>query len=464
MGPLVELFESATKEYSRNIFVRTNNGVALTYGDVRARVMNRTDELARLGISAGDMIMISEGSGIATLELLMACFYSKACAVLADPNIPERQLEYLAEREGVSLLFRGEKVVSVINPALQQPPPAELIVFTSGSVKSPRGVMFTQERVLSNILRVADYIPLESQDVALVTKALHHISPLTTQVFLSMLRGSSVLLIDGPRFPRSVARIIAENRVTYIDSIPTLLRYTSEIIRAASSPSSHVRFVSINGEHVPPAEWIAYSQTFPRAKIFYSYGLTEAGPRVSFLEPEYFSVKPGSVGKPVRGMKVSIDKKDSSQAGEILVYSDGLALGYWNNWSLTQEKFVNGWLRTGDVGLVDNDGFLFVKGRVDDAINVGGQNVFPQDIEDVLRELSFVQDCLVTTDFSRRHIVAYVIRQGGCVREMFRYLREKLPPYMIPQEIIECHDLPLSNSGKRASTVENPVYVKEVDE
>ncbi|PWW44319.1 AMP-binding enzyme [Paenibacillus pabuli] len=199
-----------------------------------------------------------------------------------------------------------------------------------------------------------------------------------------------------------------------------------------------------------------FKKVFPDSNLFYSYGLSEAGPRVTFISAEEIINKGMSSGKPLDNIEIKIFREKGSKdtdPGEIMLKSPSLMLGYFNNEYLTKRKLINGWLATGDMGFIDTEGNLHVLGRKDEAFIRGGKLVYPSEIEHAIMQINEVKDCLVYGELTKNgscNIYSLVTLDCGSrinVHDITGKLRGVLPLYLIPQKIKIVKVIP-NNAGK----------------
>jgi long-chain acyl-CoA synthetase len=200
------------------------------------------------------------------------------------------------------------------------------------------------------------------------------------------------------------------------------------------------------------------------------YGLTEAGPRVTAQRIGECKNKTGSVGKPIRGVSLIIKDQEgracqSGETGRIFVKSPSLMLGYWNDPESTSGKMIDGWLDTGDLGYGDEDGELFILGRADEVIIRGSHNIDPYRIENVIRKIPGVANCIVfgiPDPIDGQRVVCSIQKEEGVLVEHQKVMaccREYLAPYECPQVICEWAEIPLTPSGKLSRKLAGDCYL-----
>lgn len=456
---LYRLLTQACERWPNHNFIIDAFDETISYQQFLNRVNNRVKWLKDNHVNQGEIIFISTKDPIITLEGFFAAWAVGMTVMIINPLIIQSDQDHLAMVAEPSVIltngiFSKGLLKNKICVSTEYTVPA-LITFTSGTTSKPRGVMLSQESILSNAYSISRFIHLDTNDRALVVKSLHHVSAITSQVILALLYGNSLYFPSQGFNPVYLLDFILSRKITYIDTVATMFKYIYINLQRSSTKRKHsLRVVSINGEHVSYEDLNDYKNKLTDVEILYGYGLSEAGPRVTFSSGNCINKK-NSVGKALDGVSIKIDQASSGEkTGEVLIKSPSVMIGYWKNSELTNEKLTNGWLRTGDIGYLDDEGYLYLCGRKDDMIIRGGQNVFPQEIEDVILSLKTIQQCVVIGVEEPIHgnrIKAYIILETDSdlsEGELFEYLRNKLPGYMIPQEIIFCDSIPIKPSGK----------------
>jgi acyl-CoA synthetase (AMP-forming)/AMP-acid ligase II len=256
-----------------------------------------------------------------------------------------------------------------------------------------------------------------------------------------------------------VVRYVAENAITHVLWVPTMLY---EILRLPSLPQydmSALKMIMCGGQPVSAATTERAHVAFPGTDFIQVYGLTEGGGSVSFVPSQYTRLKPGSAGKPSQHVEMRIvdeegDDVPANVDGEILIRAPSVTAGYWADPELTKRMIVDGFLHTGDMGRLDEDGFLHISGRKDDMIISGGMNIFPSEIEDVLRTHPDVADVAVIglPDEKWGETVCAVVELDAGVsfdeQELIAYCYERLAGFKKPSSVHAVEELPRTAGGK----------------
>ncbi len=341
-----------------------------------------------------------------------------------------------------------------------------LILYTSGTTGAPKGVTLTHGNLLANASAVVRYLGLSERDSVLSILAFYYAYGASV-LHTHLISGGCVVLAQNLLFPHLLMDTIARERITGFSGVPSTYALLLERVRLGDYDLSSLRYLTQAGGAMSPTLTRRMRATLPNARLFVMYGQTEATSRLTWLPPERLDEKLGSVGIPIDGVELRIAREDGSDAatgepGEVRVRGANVMRGYWNNPEASAAVLDGGWLRTGDMGHLDADGYLFLAGRRSDMIKTGAHRVHPNDIEDVIVELAGVSEAAVVgidDDVLGQVIKAFVVAPGLPLRSenmVKAHCRERLASYKIPREIEFVSALPRTASGKvrRAALLE----------
>jgi long-chain acyl-CoA synthetase len=332
------------------------------------------------------------------------------------------------------------------------------IVYTSGSVGAPRGVMLSHLNLTANADSIVSYLRLTSDDRVMAVLPFHYIYGLSL-LHTHALVGGSVAIDNRFAFPNAVLKGMQEHAVTGFAGVPStfaiLLRYSN--VAGMSFPA--LRYVTQAGGPMPPARIREWQRALPGVPFYVMYGATEAAARLAYLDPADFDRAPGSIGRAIPNVDLRVLNDDGAVArpgevGEIVARGSNISPGYWAAPEATREAFGPEGYRTGDLGAVDEEGFLYVVGRRHELLKVGGHRVGPQEIENVLNEHHAVQEAAVIGMpdplLGEVPIAFAVIRDGMTIDEgeLIAFCRHRLPRHKVPVRMIATADLPRSDAGK----------------
>ncbi|MPZ62175.1 MAG: AMP-binding protein [Propionibacteriales bacterium] len=334
------------------------------------------------------------------------------------------------------------------------------IIYTSGTTGLPKGVVWTHGTVMWNAIeQVMDYA-LGSNDSTYVALDLNYIGGRHDFTWPMLYQGATVHLRRSGGFDaREAVEYVAENRITHVLWMPTMIYDILRVPDVTEYDTSSLKMIMSGGAPLSQ-EIIARAQkTFPGTDFVQVYGLTEGGGTVTFLPPTHAVSKIGSAGK--ASMHNDIRVVDSNgvtcapnDAGEIIIKGPTVTPGYWDNPEATAESIRDGWLHTGDLGYMDEEGFLYVSGRKKDMIISGGMNIYPSEVEHVLREHEAVHDVAVIgvpDDKWGENVCAVIQPAPGATvdhDEILALCRERLAGFKKPTRIEFVDELPRTVSGK----------------
>jgi acyl-CoA synthetase (AMP-forming)/AMP-acid ligase II len=333
-----------------------------------------------------------------------------------------------------------------------------LLLYTSGTTGEPKGVMLTHRNLAANAESIVEYLRLSDSDTVMVVLPFHYSygnSLLTTHVTA----GGAVVLENGFVYPNVVLDRMEEERVTGFAGVPSTFAILlgRSNLRKRTFPS--LRYVTQAGGAMTPKLARELKGALPGAKIFIMYGQTEATARLTYLPSGDLERKAGSIGRPIPGVTLSIHREEGQAApplevGEIVARGENVMAGYWNDPVGSEQVLRGGWLHTGDLGYVDEDGYFFIAGRRSEIIKSGAHRISPKEIEQAILEMSGVLEAAVVgveDPILGEAIVAHVVPAGGeALREksVLLHCRSLLPPYMVPKKIVIAESLPKTEGGK----------------
>lgn len=333
------------------------------------------------------------------------------------------------------------------------------IIYTSGSTGQPRGVMLTHRNFVANARSIVAYLQLTSADRVMC------VLPFTYVYGLSLLHthiavGGATVLENRAAFPNVVLQGMASHRVTGFAGVPSTFALMLHRSNLDTVSLPHLRYVTQAGGGMAPAKIEEWLTRGPRADFFVMYGATEAAARLTYLPPDALRRKVGSIGRAIPDVEIRIVVDDGrlaavGEVGELVARGPNISAGYWNLPDDTAARFGPNGYRTGDLGYVDDEGFLFLTGRRHDMIKVGANRVGAREIEDVLQAHPAVQEAAVVAvahDLLGEAPVAVVglatplddpeiVLRGFCAA--------RLAAYKVPVRVVVLAELPkLAGSGK----------------
>ncbi len=330
-----------------------------------------------------------------------------------------------------------------------------VILFTSGSEKEPKAVQLTHKNIMHNIINIPKIIEIMENDIFIGFLPLFHIFGLTTNFWLPLLLGCEIVTHPNPLEYKAIVDSIIKYKVTILIGTPTFMY--GYLKKAKPQELSSIKYAIAGADKLPEKLRNAYLKEHG-IEVLEGYGATETSPVISVNVPG--AVKPGSVGKPLPGVQVKIldretDKELSAgEEGKIVVKGDLVSKGYLGDLEETSLHVHNGWYFTGDMGVLDEDGYLWHRGRLKRFVKVGGEMISLVKVEGILNQLlpEEVICCVVDVPNPTKgaDIVAAVTTGEIDKKKIIKLMRKVLPAIAIPKEFYVIEDIPLMGSGKVA--------------
>ncbi|HTS98275.1 MAG TPA: long-chain fatty acid--CoA ligase [Streptosporangiaceae bacterium] len=486
MANLISVLDQAAAGRPGHPAVRMDDMV-LGYSDLQEAAGRVVSLLSSLGVAPGDRV----GIMLPNVPAFPVAFYGAlgagAVVVPMNPLLKSREVAYYLGDSGAKVLFAwhtaaaeaakgaaasGTRVVVVDDPdarsllaglfpvhtrAERADDDDAVILYTSGTTGQPKGAELTHANLIRNAeLTAQTLIGAGPDDVVMGCLPLFHVFGLTCGLNAAVVGGATLTLL--PRFdPGKALAIIARDRVTIFEGVPTMYAAMLHHPSSADADTSSLR-VCVSGGAAMPVEILhAFEKTFG-CMILEGYGLSETSPVASFNHPNA-ERKPGSIGTPVAGVEMRVVGNDGQElppgeVGEIAIRGHNVMKGYWGKPEATAEAIPDGWFRTGDLARVDSGGYFFIVDRKKDLIIRGGYNVYPREIEEVLYEHPAVGEAAVIGiphDQLGEEVAAAVSLKPGATatpQELQAYVKERVAAYKYPREVWVVPELPKGPTGK----------------
>lgn len=339
----------------------------------------------------------------------------------------------------------------------------QAILYTGGTTGCSKGVMLSHENVFWNTLHEIIDTRMHEDDNTLLLTPLHHVAALNCWLLPHLYLGATATIM--PKYDAADAiRAIETHKVTNTFTPPSMARDIFNHPDAASADLSSFKRWYVGGANLSRTDRDRMHALVPGVEIFFQYGLSEAGVIVSVLkEKDYEAAPSGSIGRAFLNFDIKILRDDLTDAdldevGEIAVRGPSVMQGYFNNPEATRAAFHDGWLRTGDMGSLDVNGFLRFHDRKKDMVKTGGLNVYSQEVEQVILRHPDVREVAILglpSDKWGEEVVAVVVcRDGvsGDAATITAHARQELAGYKVPKRIffIDYAEMPINYSGKIA--------------
>lgn len=488
---LFRVLERTAQTYPRQVAVLCE-GDSRTYAELHSRSSRLACALQQAGIVKGTNVGILSLNCIEWVETLFALTRIGAACVPLNWHLTRSELLELVVFAEVRALFYGadlaervpwgapgiEKFVCIGNPgdhaalsyeallassACSQPiagvqaDDASCIIFTAGTTGTPKAVVLTPASQLWNTLNYTAAYGFARRERELAPTPLFHTSTLG-RVFTYVF--NAVTFIICRRFDaEQCLEIIQRHKVTSITQTPTQYAMMLAACRGKPWNTASVQRVVTGAAAMLPSTKQALRDLFPQADFFDLYGMTEAGPGIAIIGGEDFFRKPDSVGRPLLSVEIALEDDQgrpvaAGQTGEIVCRGPNIMQGYYRNLPDTDTALRSGWLHTGDMGMLDPEGFLYIVGRHKDVIISGGVNIYPGEVENVLIGHPAVQAASVIgipDAVWGERVVAAVVRHPAarCTeQELIDYCRQQLAGFKCPRILSFVANLPRNAAGK----------------
>jgi long-chain acyl-CoA synthetase len=332
---------------------------------------------------------------------------------------------------------------------------AAVILYTSGTTGTPKGAVLTHGNVAKSTAVATTLVDLSEDDVILGALPFFHVFGQACGLNSAAKLGASVSLI--PKFdPKATLEAIQRDGVTVFEGVPTMYSAVLNFDERDSYDTSSLRVGIAGGQAMPVEVMEKFEKAFD-IEVLEGYGLSETCAVGTFNYPG--KRKPGSIGKPVEGIEVKIvddDRNEVSQGeiGEIAIKGANVMREYWNKPEETEEDLREGWFHTGDMGHIDEDGYVFIDDRKKDMIIRGGENVYPREIEEVLYQHDGIEEVAVIgvehERLGEEVAAAVVLKEKDSVSadELREFALDKLAKYKCPSKIWFLDELPKGPTGK----------------
>ena len=413
-------------------------------------------EISYIAQDCSPTIYVCEKHVAQNVETVKMCSEQLKCALVIDDDDPETNFQLI---EQASTKFEDVQI---------DPEDVCEILYTSGTTGRPKGVMLTHKALYLNAVAYRDALQVNEHDIALIVIPLYHAAGQTNCMNTVITAGGTSYLL--PKFDADkVLNTLVREKITFFVAVPTMFTYLLNHPHIESYPLS-IRLPVTGAAPTPVEIHNRWKELFGK-EIIEGYGLSESGPCVTIHRPDG-KKKIGSVGPPLPEVKIKIvddhgREVPDGEMGEVVVQSPSNMIGYWNKPDETKKTLVNNWLYTGDMGYVDDEGYLYIADRKKDIINRGGLKISPREIEEVLyRHPSILEASVigVPDPVLGEELKAFITLKSKIEdvdrNELRRFCRQYLAPYKVPKHFEVIDEMPKTLSGKIQKEVLR-TYVKK---
>ncbi|MCA9621350.1 MAG: acyl--CoA ligase [Myxococcales bacterium] len=507
-GPLLQDFLLDAARERPDAVALVEGDVEVTFGEVERRSRAVAAFLTERGVARGDRVIVFGDNSIDTVVAFWSALRADAVVSVVSPQTKADKLAYLLDDCRASALFADRRTartaIAARGQAKQQPllvftddvaPPAEpekvatwaealaevpaelprraidvdlaSIIYTSGSTGLPKGVMLTHRNMISAAVSVSTYLEMAQDDVVFCALPLSFDYGLY-QVIMSARVGATVVIERSFAYPAQAIQVMQKRKVTGFPGVPTMFALLQSMDAAWKLDWSSIRYVSNTAAALSQRQIGFLRELFKDARVYSMYGLTECH-RCTYLPPADLPNKPGSVGLAIPNTEMWIVDDDGrrlapTQVGELVIRGSTVMRGYWEKPEATQKRLRPGplpgemVLYTGDLCRMDEDGYLYFVGRMDDIIKSRGEKVAPKEVENALNDLDGVLESAVIgveDPVLGQAVKAFVVLRAGATltaAEVQRACSAKLESFMVPKYVEIIDELPKTTTGKIKKT------------
>jgi acyl-CoA synthetase (AMP-forming)/AMP-acid ligase II len=470
-------------------------GVTTTYGEMAERATALAGGLSARGVGPGQVVGLLAYNCTELLEAVFAANHLGAIAMPINWRLAPAEVRYILEHAEARALVCDEALVDVGNEATQgmdgsfvrasipdaapdgwtslaelRATPGSVtrgpaaaddvhrLMYTSGTTGRPKGVMITHANLAwKNLAHIVEF-GFTSADLGLACGPLYHVGALDLTTTSLIAVGATTII--HPAFDAAaVVDELERSRVTTVWLAPAMVNAIMALPDIEQRDLSSVRVIINGGEKMPIPLIERIQRTFPSAWFADAYGLTETVSGDTFLDRDSIITKLGSVGRPCLHLELDIWDEQGApvpagERGEIVMRGPKVFKGYWRDPEATAAAFEGGWFHTGDIGVRDEDGYVFIVDRLKDMILSGGENIAGSEVERVLYEHEAVLEVAVVGRPDERWgevPVAYVVLRPDtsvAADALIEHCRAQLARFKVPKEISFLDALPRNPSGK----------------
>ncbi len=466
-----------------NVVLITEQGT-FTYQELREASSRLAGELLRLGIKPLDRVGILGNNSLFWVASYLAILKLDAVAVpfavtlkVEDVQKNERFADckiVCAEEhfyKRFAAAFAGH-ISIILDSVLQTPGPSDwpavdaghdihqdaALMLTSGTTARPRAVRVTHRNIQANTDSIIEYLSLDRNERMMAILPFYYCFG-TSLLHTHLRTGASLVLNNSFVYPELVLDQMQTYDCTGFAGVPStyqMLLRNSSFPRRAKKPLRKIQQAGGKLQNVLITELVACQ---PQAQVFVMYGQTEATARLSYLPPALLPTKLGSMGKGIPGVELRVIGDNGTavqpgEVGEIIAIGDNISPGYWQDPQATEEKFVNGTLRTGDLATVDKEGYIYIVDRKADFIKSYGYRISSQEVESCVLEMPelVAAAAIGEPDLIRGEAIKVFVtlRTGTEVspQDILAFCKKRMPRHMIPRDIVVVNSLPMNAHGK----------------
>ena len=434
-------------------------GERVPYRQLWDRAARVAGGLRAAGVAPGDRVANRLPNGNDWVYAFWGTLLAGGVVVPVNTRFAEPEVRYVVEDSGAAYVFEPGTPLPDGDPLeVTDQAHSDLagIFYTSGTTGFPKGAMTTHENFLSNIETCLRCLGLPREPrTTLISVPLFHVTGCNSQLLVvTAVAGKSVIM---PAFEvQAFLRAIEEERIDVLTTVPAIYWLALQQPNFAEVDTSSVISLSYGGAPIAPDLVHRIQQAFPTARVGNGFGLTETSSVSTYLPDEYAAAHADSVGFPAPVVDLQLaDPDPESGVGELLIRGPNVVAGYWQKEQQTAETFVDGWLHSGDLARIDDEGLVYIVDRKKDMINRGGENVYSVEVENALAAHPAVGEVAVVgvpDSMMGEKVGAVVVPLPGHEldpQELVVFAKERLADFKVPQYVaVRSEPLPRNPGGK----------------
>lgn len=497
---LLQAFERTVRSHPDDIAVVAEDGREFTYGEFDRRSTklanaledripgDRCAVLAHNGMPAIESMVAGDKRGVATVQLSFRASEddlvemtdtAEARGLLFDDATAETAVELLDRGNFAVAVHAGSKNIdrndvesyeAILASSSADPDEHRLhsnecaILYTSGTTTKPKAALFDREQLWYGAVQGVMEHGIDHTDIALMPTPWYHMVTTAAWIYPHFTAGAT-LVLQSTFEPEAVLEAIDDHQITGLLAVPTQLDVINDVQATADYDVSSLEYIRTGGSIVSE-DLVEETSELLTPNVYNTYGMTEAGPNLTFAHPKWQEEHPGTVGKDAHTYELRVvetapldehpdpeARVDPGEQGEVLARGPGMADGYLDNEKAEEKTFFDGWIRTCDVARVDDDGFLYVVDRVDNVIMSGGEKVYPAEVEQTVETHEAVDEvCVVGVedDHWGEVVTAVVAAEGVDAETLDDYCKESdsLADFKRPRNyVVVDESLPRTDTG-----------------
>jgi acyl-CoA synthetase (AMP-forming)/AMP-acid ligase II len=443
---LLEMLDASVQRHPDRECIVVRGGERVTYQQVWDRSARVAGGLRAAGVQPGDRVAIRHGNGLEWCLGFWGTLMAGAVVVPVNTRFSEAEVDYVVTDSGGTAVLGPDEPLPDGDPFVTDAArhgTLAALMYTSGTTGFPKGAMVTHENFLSNSETCRRALALPSDVVmrSLIAVPLFHATGCNSQLLPTIqLCGTSVIM---PAYePQAFLQSIVDERINVLTGAPAIFWLAMAQTNFADFDVSGVGWALYGGAPTAPDVIARLRTMFPNARLANGFGLTETSSVSTCLPDEYAELRPETVGFAVPPVEVDLlDPDPVTGVGELAIRGQNVVNGYWNKPDKTAETFVDGWLHTGDLARIDDDGFVQIVDRLKDMINRGGENVYCVEVENVLIQHPAVFEAAVLgvpDEMMGEKVGAVIVLRPGMTadpNDIHDFVLERIADFNAPQYV-----------------------------